>query len=106
MLNKRTNEELFVMHLSRNTCLCLKHQNMALKPKGLRSYGIDISPNPETARKKTTAEKLRQRLDNIEDGMLSYEVWKSVEIDGKKKMRVIKVEMTKSDYITKMTNQF
>ncbi|KAH3865939.1 hypothetical protein DPMN_028986 [Dreissena polymorpha] len=37
--------------ISRNTCLCTTHQNMALKLKCLRSVNVDISPNPEVVSK-------------------------------------------------------
>ena len=32
----------------RNTCLCRKHQNMALKLKAVKSAGVQVSTNPDT----------------------------------------------------------
>jgi hypothetical protein len=34
--------------ISRSTCLCTKHQNIALTLKSLRKEGIDVSVNPES----------------------------------------------------------
>ena len=33
---------------SRNTCLCWKHQNMALKLKAVKSAGVQVFTNPDT----------------------------------------------------------
>lgn len=75
--------------LSRNTSLCTIHQNMALKLKSLRSIGVDISPNPEVVKKLTTAE-VDEKMKMIKDAEIEYEQWKRIDIEGKKKMRIMK----------------
>ena len=58
--------------LSRNTCLCTIHQNMALKLKSFRAIGVDISPNPKVVRKLTTGE-VDEQMKMIKDAEIEYE---------------------------------
>jgi len=44
--------------ISRNTCQCKIHQNMALKLNYLRAYHIQVSSNPEVACRTTTLETM------------------------------------------------
>lgn len=62
---------------------------MALKLKSLRSIGVDISPNPEVVKKLTTAE-VDEKMKMIKDAEIEYEQWKRIDIEGKKKMRIMK----------------
>lgn len=92
----RPNNILTTSLLSRNTCLCTTHQNMALKLKCLKSLNIDISPNPEVAKRTVTIAQLRESLTALsDDEIVEYEQWKRVDVDGKKKMRIVKTSCQK-----------
>ena len=67
---------LLAAFISRNACLCLRHQNMALKINAIRKLGININQNPdkllpemnrvETAAR-TTRECAVQKMEAIEN---------------------------------------
>ena len=92
--------------LSRNTCLCTKHQNMALKLKSLRTYGLDISPNPEVVGRSVTLDEFSRKLVSIEGAEMEYEEWKRVDIEGKKKIRIVKIKKNKDEFIEVMCSAF
>ena len=43
----RPKSVLLACFITRNACLCIRHQNMALKVNALRKHGIDLNKNPE-----------------------------------------------------------
>ena len=59
---------------SRNTCLCRKHQNMALKLKAVKSAGVQVSTNPDTFVRLDTPDAIGL-LENIMSEHLTYKVW-------------------------------
>ena len=70
---------------SRSTCLCSRHQNVALKIKALRSVGMQCSKNPDIfIREQETNEKLKESLDNVVPDQMTYTHWKK-KLDGTKK---------------------
>jgi hypothetical protein len=92
--------------LSRNTCLCTLHQNMALKLKSLKALGVEISMNPEVVKKTVTPDHLKQKLNALENSDKEFEHWKRVEIEGKKKMRIVKEVMPHDRFVEHMLNQY
>jgi hypothetical protein len=49
---------------SRRTCLCSRHQNIALKLKAMRALGLNVSKRPDTFIKEhDTNEKLREAIE-------------------------------------------
>lgn len=68
--------------LSRNTCLCTKHQNFAFKLKMLKNYGIITTTNPD--------EFVKHQINTIQKESfpenVAFSLWKRVEMeDGKKR---------------------
>ncbi|KAH3704667.1 hypothetical protein DPMN_079726 [Dreissena polymorpha] len=94
--------------ITRNTCLSSKQQNFAKKLKSNRSVGIDISPNPETVSKKVSEQDMIDMLTNKiqDDTEVEFEEWKRVEVEGKKKMKIVNYKYTKEDYIKHTQLQF
>ena len=93
---------------SRNTCLCRKHQNMALKLKAVKSAGVQVSTNPDTFVRLDTPDAIGL-LQDIKNEHLTYMVWKKVpvEINGKtkEKMKIINVKTTKEDFLALMKEE-
>lgn len=55
--------------------------------KRLRSFGIEISPNPEAVTKMVNLEEMKFLLaviNEVEDG-IEFEEWRRVDVDGKRK---------------------
>lgn len=68
------------------------HQYKALKLKCMRSMRIVISPNPETAIRDINKDKMEDILRNKDDKTdVEYEARQKVEIDGKKRTRVVRL---------------
>lgn len=97
---------LLCAFISRSSCLCTRHQNMALTLKTLRNEGGCVSANPETfARGDLDEERVLGKLgENIK-----VPQWKRVQIEdrGKQKfvMRIQDTNMTKQEFITHIQNQ-
>ena len=93
--------------LSRNKCLCTKHQNMAMKLKSMIKYGIKMSPNPETVGRSSTKDDMTEKLTSLKDmDRIEYEEWRSVLVDGKKKMKIVKVSVTGHEFIVLMVKEY
>ncbi|XP_078616892.1 uncharacterized protein LOC144885097 [Branchiostoma floridae x Branchiostoma japonicum] len=89
--------------LSRNTCLCTKHQNFALKLKTLKEKGLVNSTNPDNfLRSFPEKENVKALLEPFEDLPLSvkikYEEWQRVEENGKKRMKIVTSEIGINDF--------
>ena len=93
--------------LSRNTCLCTIHQNMALKMRSLRTYGLEVSLNPETTSEKVAPPKMAELLSQLEtETSIIYQEWRKVEINGVKKMRILSVTKTPKEFIETMNKDY
>ena len=81
--------------LSRNTCLCIIHQNMALKFKCLRTnHAIKVTPNPDQALKNISDDQFEDMLcQNITENVVYFEQWKRVDADGKKKTKLMNISL-------------
>ena len=84
--------------ISRNTCLCSKHQNFAMKLKAMRSLGLQISPNLEVVCKAFKFDDMDTILERIAKDEVEYDVWRRIDVDIKKKMRVIKQKTTRAGF--------
>ncbi|WAR25258.1 hypothetical protein MAR_010962 [Mya arenaria] len=75
---------LLTSFISRNTCHCVHHQNMALNIQSLRKLGIKIGQNPEhlIARQ----DELDNILENLPENV-NFKTWKKVESEGKMRMK-------------------
>ena len=93
--------------ISRNTCLCTKHQNISMKLKCMKNCNIQITQSAESASKSVTLDDMKCMLNELEDGKLvDYTEWKRVEVDGKKKMKIIKVQKSKEEFTETMVNEY
>ena len=90
----------------RNTCLCSRHQNLAMKLKCLRLLGLHISKNPETVNKNISPEQMEQLLSQIRETEVEYETWRPVDEDGKKKMKIVQVKCNRDDFVKTMTEEY
>jgi hypothetical protein len=61
--------------ISRRQCLCLRHQNAALKLKAIQVFR---SPNAFLA--ENTPEEIQKKLQELPNKKIKFEVWKSEEI--------------------------
>lgn len=104
----RPDHILLTKLISRNVCLCIKHQNIAMKLKCLRSLGIEISPNPETVSRKVCSDEMTSILTKGLKGCenIDFEEWRRIEVEGKKKMKIVKVNMTKVEFESYMNSQY
>ncbi|KAL3862593.1 hypothetical protein ACJMK2_008550 [Sinanodonta woodiana] len=64
---------------SRRTCLCARHQNMALKLKAMRSLGLNLPKSPDAfIKKQDTNENLKETLETSLPDMGKYTQWKKL----------------------------
>ena len=92
--------------ISRNSCLCTKHQNFALCNQALRKLGLNIPLNSEKfIENESNLEKIKAETPQE----ITFGQWKRVSVDdkGKKKMvmRIIPCTMDKNDFIKFMEEQ-
>ncbi|XP_048256959.1 uncharacterized protein LOC125382708 [Haliotis rufescens] len=96
---------LLTSHISRNTCLCNKHQNMAMKLKCLRSVGLQVPKSPDMAYDSVSVDAMDQMLETIQDDV-EYDEWRRVDVEGKKKMKVVKIIKNATDFKNYMLLEF
>ena len=88
-------------HLSRNKCLCQKHQNMALALKNMKASGANVTINPDEFVRQLKERSLPDILSEIRDENVKYEQWKKVEMaDGKKRTKIVDREVTRDSFIS------
>lgn len=94
---------LLTSFISRNTCQCIHHQNMALKVQALRKSGIKIGQNPESLipNQHDLDEILKDLPANFE-----YKIWKKVEVEpGKMRMKVVDQQTDASTFRENLKKQ-
>ena len=86
--------------ISRNCCLCTKHQNMTLCIQALKSMGVIVPLNPENF---IDDEKNMQIVKNNVPEKIKFCQWKRVAVEhkGRKKMvmKIVDTELEKSDFL-------
>ncbi|XP_071164971.1 uncharacterized protein [Mytilus edulis] len=88
-------------HLSRNKCLCQKHQNMALALKNMKTSGANVTINPDEFVRQLKDKPLPEILSEIRNENVRYEQWKKVEMaDGKKRTKIVEREETRDSFIS------
>ncbi|XP_078659979.1 LOW QUALITY PROTEIN: uncharacterized protein LOC144904722 [Branchiostoma floridae x Branchiostoma belcheri] len=92
--------------LSRNSCLCTRHQNFALKLKALKQNNCVTSTSPDNfVHAFPDAEKVDAVLAKLpQGGMVKYEEWKRVEVEGKK-MKIVTSEVETSAFCAKFKEE-
>lgn len=83
---------------SRNTCLCQRHQNVALKLRSLKAMGIKVHTSPDAFMKHNGSDSIDDLLSQCEP-KVKYSQWKRVDVEGKKKMKIVQIEVDKADFI-------
>ncbi|KAK6191214.1 hypothetical protein SNE40_002952 [Patella caerulea] len=73
-----------ISFITRYTCLCTKHQNMALTLKSIRREGVSVSSNPESIIDNFDLQKIK---DGIKSNDISLGQWRRVQVEEKTKQR-------------------
>ena len=73
--------------ISHTACLCIKHQNVSLKCQTLKKFNIVMNENPENLIDK--CHELERAMTEMLPNEVTYRVWKQVNVDEKKKMKVV-----------------
>ena len=96
----RPRNVLLASFINRNSCQCMRHQNMALKVSALRKLGAPLSQNPDHLLDNTNIE---DALNNLPTSV-TYKTWKRVTVmdNGKEfqKMKIIEETEDKDVFIT------
>ncbi|ESO91799.1 hypothetical protein LOTGIDRAFT_163159 [Lottia gigantea] len=94
--------------ISRSTCLCTRHQNMALFLKAIQRSGASVPSNPESFLREVT--DLRQITESITEEEITFGQWKRVPFEEKGKtkmvMKIVEEKVIKAEFVSKLTSQF
>ena len=88
---------------SRRSCLCSRHQNLALKLRALIAAGVKCSKNPDEAIKKKV--DLIQQTAGLEKQEFTYKVWKKVQEGDKYRHREVEEVKEKLLFLNEFENQ-
>ena len=95
-----------VNYAARVICLCTKHQNVALKLKCLKRYGITSNTSPDSFSENFTRE-FYEKLENTAVEKVQYKRWKRVKCeDGKQRTKLLDMEQTKNEFKEKIEEEF
>ena len=85
--------------VSRLSCLCQRHQNMALKLKSLKSLNITSTTNPDQFIQSTTIEQIGSSMQALSGNDVKYDQWKRVKLDdGKLKTKLVQETKTSEEF--------
>ncbi|KAL3871136.1 hypothetical protein ACJMK2_039153 [Sinanodonta woodiana] len=102
----RPNYLLLAKFASRRTCLCAQHQNMALKPKAMRSLGLNLPKSPDAfIKEQDTNEKLKETLETGLPNMVKYTQCKKVVEGQKSRWKEVDEAVAKTNFIHLMDSQ-
>ncbi|XP_052087680.1 uncharacterized protein LOC127724675 [Mytilus californianus] len=88
-------------YISRNKCLCQKHQNMALALKNMKTAGANITLNPDEFIRKLNDINPQDIISEIKDDKIMYEQWKKVDMaDGKKRTKIVQIELSNAEFVS------
>ena len=94
---------------NRNSCLCTKHQNVALKLKMLKQKRVVETQNPDALIRSCTEEQLEDKFKLISEQTVRFEVWKkcTVQFQTKtgetrsvRKMKLVNEEVERELFIS------
>jgi len=90
-------------YLSRNKCLCQKHQNMPLALKSMKKAGAEVPFIPDELNRKLSTTYADSFLSSITDDDVAYFQWKKGDIPGgKKRTIIVEQKKTKDEFISVM----
>ncbi|CAC5388320.1 unnamed protein product [Mytilus coruscus] len=96
-----------VNYASRNTCLCQKHQDFALKLRCMKQMGVTTCTSPDQYVTMHRDNGIQEDLEKITLEKVNYKQWKKVKInDGKERMKIVDIEVGKDDFKVEMVKQF
>ncbi|CAC5395762.1 unnamed protein product [Mytilus coruscus] len=96
-----------VNYASRNTCLCQKHQDFALKLRCMKQMGVTTCTSPDQYVTMHRDNGIQEDLEKITLEKVNYKQWKKVKInDGKERMKIVDIELGKDDFKVEMVKQF
>ena len=86
-------------YITRNQCLCQKHQNMALSLKALKSAGVTVPLNPdEFVRKLEETDLLDENKEKLNQ-TIYHQQWKKVTMtDGKKRTKIVGSDVPNEEF--------
>lgn len=94
--------------ISRSSCLCTRHQNMARTAKVLKQQNIEVSVNPDVFVKETL--DINTIQNKVADSV-KVPQWKRIVVEDKVKdrckqvMRIVETEMTKHEFLNHVQTQ-
>ncbi|WAR22114.1 hypothetical protein MAR_016088, partial [Mya arenaria] len=88
-----------VQYSARKTCLCHKHQNTALKVKGLKNVGAITTENPDQMFRQYSDDEIVDKILNCNTDTIKFGQWKRKEVEHKG--RLTKRIQTKYAFVTK-----
>ncbi|KAL3877297.1 hypothetical protein ACJMK2_035027 [Sinanodonta woodiana] len=89
---------LFANFSLRKTCLCTKHQNIALKIRCLRGYGMQTTKNPDMFIKEFSDENVITAIDEKCPVEVKFFHWKWVKENDKMHWKEVQEQMPKEDF--------
>lgn len=94
--------------ITRDTCLCTKHQNISLTLKAARKHNVDTTINPEKMLERKD-EIMKSVENDVKDDTIVVGQWKrvTVETKGQKKsvMKIVDEQMTKAEFVGHIKTQ-
>ena len=96
---------LLTSFISRNTCLCSRHQNFAMK-LSLRTCGLNISSNPGTVSKSFSLDMTYSLKKLDSSRKIKYEKCCRVSDEGKERMKIVVIEVDKETFMDAMTKEY
>ena len=93
-----------VKYSSRRTCLCQKHQNIALKVKGMKAVGASNTDSPDMLIRQNTDDEILQKISECEAETIKFSEWKRKDVNHKgkltKRMMIENVQLPKTEFMT------
>lgn len=85
---------------SRRTCLCTRHQNLALKIKSLQNAGLKCSKNPDVLiREYETDVDLVDAINALDVTVVNYLKWKRVDDGQKMRYKEVEEHLSKAEFV-------
>ncbi|XP_063953700.1 uncharacterized protein LOC135153666 [Lytechinus pictus] len=96
-----------VQFASRNSCLCKRHQNVALQLKALKALNCVNTTNPDQFIRDNDDSAVDAALNSLQaDVNVDFEQWKrSPDDEGRIKTRLVRVSATKEDLLTQFPKE-
>lgn len=93
-----------IKYSERKTCLCERHQNMALKLRSLKSMKVVTTSNPDAFIRTHDQQTLDDLCQNITAKKVTFKQWKRVNVieneKTKKKIKLIEIEEDRVTFIS------